>query len=434
MKLLKGIAIILSVFMVVGLMVACDTGDDTTTTSNNNQKNNEFDEKGTVQGTVFDAVSGARLAGDVLESLEITLVMGTTYKSPSKLVNNGGDDETTFDGDYAFTNVPVTLGDQAEYRVVVTATGYQQFEGYISLEAEYWPTADVDGDDGNNNTIDTVYNYIKNIYIFPLGATAPELNYYVRYDNEPVANATVHLDQLTASNTETAATTRVWAADNGLIGMLAGTTDATGLVTFAGSSLVLGGAYQATVLPVVHEGVQLAWTKDATVVTVGPSLQDHIQVITLTDSEPGNADGLYATYASNNVDPDDVIDTGVVTVVFNRPIKLVSEDAVTAAIACDAYDDPALDLLEEGNAADAGNVDVTVSADGYTLTFTPDWNSEPLEGYDVGCTITYAGAQVMLANDDQSDAGVFNVNAILLPDGATTVDLTVNVTSNFVAP
>lgn len=418
MKLMKGIAIILSVFMVAGFMFACDTGDDTDTISNNNQQNNEFDEMATVQGTVFDATTGERLAGDVLESLDITMIMGTSYKSPAMLKNNGSDTETVFDGDFAFTNVPVTMWDLASYRIVATADGYQQFEGYFSLDTDgYYPTADEDGSDGNNNTIDTVYNFIGNVYLFPLGATAPEINVYVYFDQEPVAGATVQLEQLIGSNLAITNTINAWSPDSGLLPSLSATTDATGLATFAGSSLVLGGEYDIDVLPIVYEGVQLSLTDGANI-TVGTDT--HTVAVSMSDLEPGNDDeGLYVTDASN-YDADDLQSDGVLTVEFNRSVWLVDADAPTATFTTsDGVSDPA-----GSGALEADSVTATMSADGKTLTLTPNFNPSP-DADDADSQVNYANVQVTLYADEENQ--VYNIFALEFADGVTNLSNVVNV-------
>ncbi len=75
---MKKVLILLVFLMISVIMVGC--GDETTTNEGN--PNNYFDKTYTLQGTIFDATTGARLGGD---TLTITLVQGTSYRNPNVL-------------------------------------------------------------------------------------------------------------------------------------------------------------------------------------------------------------------------------------------------------------------------------------------------------------------------------------------------------------
>jgi hypothetical protein len=291
--------------------------------------------------------------------------------------------------------------------MVIIRDGYQRFEGEFALIATV--PEDVlggggNGDDNNlNNTLDGTYNFIQNIYLFPVGATAPSYNFYVEYDNERVPGATIYLEQDTNNNIETSLTSaNMLAATSGLIPVLTATTDDTGLATFAGSSLVLGGRYNVTVLPVVYEGVQLAMNTGEVINFIGMENGggedgNITRMIAMADLEPNDqSDGLYIIYASNH-DPQDItgIDpdvAGVLTVVFNRPVAMPNANDCTATLigATDAV------LTDPGN---PDSVDTDVSDDGYTLILTPHWDTEPDET-DVNMDILYAGCTITLMDDD----------------------------------
>jgi hypothetical protein len=387
---MKKLLVLLLTLMMVGLFMGCDDTDEVVQ-SDSSVDNNTFTYTMDLQGTIFDATDGSRLTGS---SLTVTLTRGSTYYSPALLKK--ATTETTFAGDYAFTGIPTTLGGQVTYRIIVAMDGYQTFEGYITPN-ETEPTTAV-----NNNTLDTIYNMVGNVYLFPLGETAPDANIYVQYNNERIANATVYLEQDTTNNAETAETNNQLNASTGQLVNLSATTDANGLATFAGTSLVLGGRYRVTVLPLTYEGVQLALNDEAVAAfTVG--LTDIIQVVNMGDLVPGTEDnGVYIVSASNH-DTEDIRATGELTVVFSKPVYLVSEDNCTAALANNST-----------AALDADTCTASVSADGLTLTLLPKLGVAvvPYNGLngtagtntaDRNLQVTYSNVVVALKDDNQDD-------------------------------
>ena len=114
---MKKLFLLLLAFMLLGFGMGCD-GDSNTYNSNAAVPNNQFSKTATVQGTVFDATTGARI-GD--SSLTMTMVRGTGYYSPAALYNTTTD--ATRLGDFVFTGVPVTLGGTATYRISSFETG-----------------------------------------------------------------------------------------------------------------------------------------------------------------------------------------------------------------------------------------------------------------------------------------------------------------------
>lgn len=373
---------------IVGLIAGCDDTSTTTNNySNNDVSNNEFDEVFTLQGTLFDATTGARLTGS---SLTVTLVRGTEYYTPNLLKKDTS--ETTFAGDYAFSNIPITLHGNTTYRIVATMSGYQQFEAYINY------TANRDFDD--NNTHDSTYNMVGNIYMFPLGAQASDIDIYVEYNGERVSGATVQLQLQISNNTITTQNSnRLLSATNGTLPVISATTDANGIAKFDGSLLALGGQYVPRVLPLVYEGTQLAITT-GTAIVVGSSTVSNVQHITMLDTAPNNEDnGLYIVSASNR-DSEDVLSSGVLTITFNKAIALVSEDAFTAVL-----------TNANGAVLAADTVTTTVSTDGLVLTLTPNFSTNPVAftgnnepTADIGLSITYTGGQVTLAGDNTNEA------------------------------
>jgi len=379
---MKKIIILLFCAVLLGVLANCDTSSDETVTSNSAVPNNTFEATATCQGTIFDAITGARAADS---SLTLTLVRGSTYAAADMLKTEGD-----YAGDFVFNNVPVTLTEGATYRIVAAMDNYQTFEGYITLAGEVLNT-----EQGQPDFVDVTYNFIGNIYMFPTGSYASDQTIYVEYDSERVEGATVLFElQGTAPTTATPDVATVQPASVGLNQALSGTTDANGLVAFDGDNLVLGGTYTVTVLPLVYEGVQLA-SVTGTAMVVGAAASDNVQVIAMVDEVPGTQDGLYIVYASNQ-DVEDVRSTGVLDITFNRAIELVSEDAFTAALT-----NATTAELDDATAGD--EVTVTVSADGLVLTLTPEWTTEPVVAEDIGLFITYTGGAITLKDDDEAN-------------------------------
>jgi hypothetical protein len=357
-------------------------------------------EKFTLQGSIFDAVTGQRLTGD---TLEVTMVRGTKKVTPNTL--RKGDSETTFAGDYAFTNVPLPYWDaNIEYRLVATLEGYQQFEAYINWEATWaWGEGPHEADCADCLLLDETYNMVGNIYMFPLGATANNVNVVVEYNGERVPEATVLLQQNIANNVETTPTNRLIAAGNGLLPALTAITDENGVAMFEGTLLTLGGNYTPAVLPMVVDGTQLA-VNGVAAITVGAQNVLNDVLVTLEDVVPGTPatnSGAYIVMASNR-DSRTVRTSGVLDLTFNKPIALVSETSCTAALANATT--AVLDV--------ADTVAATVSGDGLVLTMTPIFTTDPViyDGgnaatADVNLQITYTcGGGITLAGDNDGVA------------------------------
>jgi len=385
---MKKLFLLLLVFMLLGFGMGCD--GDSTTNANSAVPNNQFNKTATIQGTVFDATTGARI-GD--SSLKITMVRGAGYFPPAVLYNTTTD--ATMLGDFVFSGVPVTLGGVATYRVVASMTGYETFEGYCNFSGSLVDTNNDDAD-----TEDTVYNYIGNIYMFPLGQTAPDYTFYVEYDSERVSGATVYMEWKHPLSDETTNVIQAASGTHGLNATMVGTTDSAGTVTFASANLVLGGNYKITVLPMVFEGVQLARNEWGNV-TVGVSVVAN--VISMSDLSPGSDDeGLFVTFASNS-DQETLDAGGVLTITFNRAVTLVDETDCEVGLVNNIT--AALDL------SDPPDTTVTVTGSGTTtLVLTPNLTTaigEDDDGVYASYTIGVCG--ITVDDDIYSPTDIFSV-------------------------
>ncbi len=394
---------------------------------NNNVGNNTFNETGTLQGTIFDATTGVRISDS---SLKVTLVQGTSYRSPSTL-KKGSDVNA---GDYAFNGIPVSLDGNIQYRIIVTADNYQRFEGYVWTDIS-WSCCQE-----SNNTFDSTYNWIGNIYVFPMGDSAPDMTFRVLHNEVAVAGATVHLTQ----NTNWSETTtdygpggvgyRIYPA-NGLQPHLTAQTDANGDVVFAGSSLVLGGNYGVVVDPAtLPDGTKLERHYWGNFNEGNQQTMNYVWVDSLTPY-PWNQ-GLYIV-SNSNYNTSNLTSTGVLTITFNRPVALVEEPLINATLF--SANTAALDTSSLGS-----DVVASMSADGLVLTLTPVFSSPiiPWNGggasnngpsgtnlADIGTWIRYSNVQVVLT-DGANGNWVFDVFNDLADADWNNINNSVQITAN----
>jgi hypothetical protein len=373
---------------------------------------------GTLQGTILDATTGARIGGD---DLKLTLVQGTSQRGPSKLIKDVKD---ALVGEYAFSGIPVTEGTianttstspQAVFKLVVSKTGYQPFEAEFAFSGNYTVNS-------SGVIADAVYNKIGNIYLFPLGGQAASYTTTVLYNDKPVSGATVELVQFAASNSTTTldiqgAATNFGLTDGfqsnrllasaGLYPTIIATTDKDGKAVFAGSQLVLGGAYKPVVLPTVADSVQTATTVGSGFVEGadnGTGASSNEQTITLSDAVSGSSQaGLYVASVSNSV-AGAVQASGELTIVFNRAVQLNNEASPSTGFG------GALNY-NTGSATLSVTrpVTATLSSDGLTLVLKPNWTTQPASN-DYSLNITYSDSVVTVSPVGQPDLayGIFS--------------------------
>ena len=343
------------------LLTACG-GEESDSSVSQNYHNIQT----TLQGSIFNALDNSLITD---ESLEITLVQGSKYREAK--VRTGTDDHA---GDYSLSGIPTSAnGGNISYRLTSSVDGYQPFEAIVAFNAA---TA--------GSLQDKTVNRIGNIYMYPLGTHASDITVNVTFNGEPVANATVLLNPNTALNLITTDTVSILARSNGLQEAQTAITDASGAVTFAAATLVLGGRYDIDVMPTTHEGSQLQVNRGA-LFTVGSAT--NIRNVAMSEAVPGTQNGLYITSSSNSDSDSAVVATGVLTFNFSRAISLVNEKTINATLA-------GTTVLA---ALDATTVDskvtATVSADGKTLTLTPNFSTLP---------VPFAGSNSATADNDLS--------------------------------
>jgi hypothetical protein len=393
-----------AVIAVALIVSACTTKENTNTnTTTTPTPSNGFNRTYSIQGYVADATTGARIGGS---DLQLFLIEGATVASPARL-NSGATDALL--GEFAFTNIPLDLmGGNKTYKIVAVKPGFQRFESEISHVA----VTTLLGDPAN--AFDTVYNYIGNIYMFPLGATAPDYEFTVTYNGKPVPGATVLLDPVPEDNVATTNQGHALGAASSFLASLTGTTNASGVVTFAGANLVLGGAYTVQILPVDFTDtagtvVPLARYINATNVVVGVS--NYVQRAVMSDLVPSN---LYITRVST-LPEGQISATGTLEITFSAPVTLhlngTGFSAALAGTATGALGTPG---------ANAEIVSPTV------IRLTPNYTTQLAAG-DQGVTVTYGNGTAFVTANDYPGYD-YNVFDLLFADGtAMTTHATVQI-------
>jgi hypothetical protein len=243
--------------------------------------------------------------------------------------------------------------------------------------------------------VDTSYNKIGNIYLFPVGVGSPDYTVTTTYNGKPVGTATVQLDPIPASDSGTfvvGGTGDTLTATNGYLASLAQTTDATtGKTTFAGTSLALGVFYKVTVLPVTFKDSAGTTVQLGTFNPAGAGINfiaglgtTDIQIPLVKVNAPGAA-LLYATGASNRATGQLATD-GKLTITLSAPVTLANPTGFNATL------NPGTNAA--GTAAGAGVLSATqpviaTLTDPQTLVLAPNYTNAPA-GTDRGVAITYA--------------------------------------------
>ena len=412
-------------FIILSLMIGLSACGDDISNGSNTINNQMFSKVGTIQGKVLDATTGNPIAGT---DLEITLVQGTRHRTPNILITN---ETLPLAGEYAFSDVPVELDTgNITYKMVVRKPGYQRFEGNVTL-------ADNSIAGGRlPNTTDTTYNRIANIYLFPEGATAPDVEVIVEFNQGPVIGAEVRLIQNATQNVATAELGNRLVPSPGLLPSPTTRTvleNGNAVARFPGSSLILGGAYSPVVLPVQHGAIQLTGPAEAVAQIIVGGASNIPVVVAMADLEAGGqADGLHVVFASNR-DPGNITgltNPGVLTLVFNRAVTVL--DDVPGGTPFTASLPNAGGAILTGTGTDT-SVTATLSPDGLTLTLTPVFTTTPDAG-DREFDVVYAGGLLGIVGEEGAEGNEVFAEAPAAPAGllfsidGTVISDTVHVT------
>ena len=391
---MKKVLFVLSLVLVGGMLWGCGS-----TSSTNNPNTNGlqyYNITGSIQGKIMDAMTGDPISGS---NLKVYLIQGTSVRGPNMLVT---DPKNPLCGDYAFNNIPADINTgEIRYRVAVAKPGYQPFEGDVELQATVNNTT-------NAPIVDNQYNMIGDIYLYPEGSAPADLNVYV-YDPTglPIPNATVNLKQDVTNNFTTVPVSGDRLAPmGGLYPSLQATTNAQGLATFTSGTLVLGGFYDLQAASLTFNGEIL---NDPTF-PVLPGMPVQVGIFPSTFAihmVPTATPLLYVVTASNSV-PSSITPSGVLTITFNQPV-IIDTTLFTAALSGGS-----------GGVLGAPAVNATLSANGMTLTLTPNFTTNPTAA---GATITYGYTGIVRLQNNQlvTFPGIFgtlqNAQAMALVNG-----------------
>ncbi|MCL4467373.1 MAG: carboxypeptidase-like regulatory domain-containing protein [Deltaproteobacteria bacterium] len=374
---MKKLFMLLSFVLLGAVLFGCGTTNQASPSPN---ALNYYNITGSLQGKIMDAVTGAAIGGS---NLSVYLIQGTSFRTPNTLVTNPN---SPLCGNYAFNGIPVDVNTgEIRYKVVVSKPGYQNFEGDVELSATI--------NFVNNTVVDNQYNMIGNIYLFPLGSSAGDVNVYVLDPTGmPVGNANVYLKQNVANiNTGIIANTGDRLNPSaGVYPELQATTNSSGVATFTSASLTLGGNYNAVVTAMPFNGEQLATSSSGSFNVGTSSIAQYVYMTAVPST-------LYATSASNQI-PGTISPNGQLTITFNQPILLKPNTNNFMATL-----NPGANVTLPTFTGNAGGVMFTsvtgvLSNNNTTLTLTPP----ALTGTPyTGATITYqpvVGLKIILEN------------------------------------
>lgn len=377
----KALVLLFSLLFVVGIVlvgngcVAEDTSDGSSTDGIAS-----FNEEGTLQGKIVNAITGEAVGGDEMDDLEVYLIKGTDEIEPDKLVTDADD---IFLGEYAFEDVPVGLGDvdgELVFRLVVINPGYQTYTADIQLKAELVGGYSNSNEQVQNTFCNEKFNFIQDVYLYPVGTAPGDVNVYVYGpDGRSISNANVYLRQSDYLKPVIMPT----ATDNAYV--------------FSSEDLALGRSYSIMVEPLTIDGQELREYTSGSFTVGVDTLTRVVNMNVVSGSQE-----LFVTSASNQV-PGTVTSDGVLTVKFNQPVILNTS---------------AFGVSHDGNGV--LNVDnrvtATLSSDGMTLTLTPNFDTVPT---DKGSSVTYSYSDSVYLKNSQSNFGfgLFGTNVSVIGYG-----------------
>ena len=377
-----------------------------------------------LQGVVANAITGARIGGDI----KLYLVQGATIRGPSRLITGTGDPLL---GEYAFTGIPVEFNTGNNvWKVVAIASGFQRFESEITFKA----TATAGG------IIDTAYNRIGNIFLFPIGTPTPDYTITATYNGKPVPGATVQLDPFVPDNTNAftfgsgtgagGAPNDVLPATDGYVQSLQVVTDANGKAVFLGTTLALGAAYDVSVLPVSYKE-PITGTTTPLRLTFGPEIfagfqPNDIRVAMLAVPPTVIGVPLYLTGTSNQA-TGQVQANGQLVITFSAPVTLITPTSPPATSFSAALTPGTLaDGTAAAGAMAAPPVTATLSPDGMTLTLAPNYATAPNGVH--GVVITYGNGNATVSPKDYPALSFTVFGGLHFADGTTPASGVVHIT------
>ncbi|MCX6118420.1 MAG: hypothetical protein NT027_12825 [Proteobacteria bacterium] len=366
---------------------------------------------GCVVGSVYNGLTGDPIAVRAFDGTQGVSVLVRDSHYGAQPVNGASARELS-DGFYSVCGIPA----DEDYPLFVRQEGFQPFTGTIHIDSTQTPK----GPAIETHLFKSAPSYEANIVLYPVGTRTQDLVFSVIYAGAPVKGALVELrptgrnalDKANTNSAEVGLTSRVLAPRDIRLSTLSATSDDNGNATFSKDDLVLGGIYNYVVLP--PEALTTASTEIDTTGSVIVGLQAsgagrnpyRYQVIL----KPMAADlAMLQTSASSQSTSLD----GSVSMVFNRPIEIVTQpDAITATLS-NAVDAELVTEIPGNRTSDS--VEVILSSDQTVLKLIPKFRVAPVAAREPALAVNFSGLQVRPA------AAPMNIK--ILPVAGSTIKL-----------
>lgn len=363
---------------------------------------------GCVQGVIINGLTGDRIEMPAFDGVDGVYVMVRDQMVGSSNLGGAGSREA-LTGQYATCGIPT----DEDYVLFAHAKGYQNFEGIIHIDSTVAPK----GPAITTHLNKTSPSFEANIVLYPVGTRTQDLTLAVVYAGTPVKNATVELrptglnllDKMEDSPAAAKVSNKILPPRDLRLKTLTVTTNDAGVATFAKDDLVLGGIYRYAVIP--PDTLGFASTELDVTGTVVVGLQtgeigrDPYRYTVALRPLAAKVAVVQTSLDSQSISPD-----GTLTIVFNRPVELISnaDDLVGSlgnAVDAELMPNVALNFTSE-------TVNLSSSKEGTVLKLSPKWKTTPNAAHEPALTITYAGIRVRPASaPGNNQEGIFAVPA-----------------------
>lgn len=391
--------------MSVGL-IACGSADDGINVNSGGTSYHEVNVKANVQGTIFDAVTGERVAKD--KNLKVEFIVAGDYREASVQQDDGRV------SDYSITDLPASVnGANTVIRMRVSADGYHTRDAQITLRLECTQAGSADKT-CSNGLIDDVMDEIANVNLWPKSVKPADVKVRVTYKGATVVPDGT-LVYLKATNNGT-----YFNDYDARYISVAPVALKGGVAVFSGDKLGLGMTYQAAVYPLSILGTTTQpGSVNVNVGVINGGQSGVVYSLDLTDAvTSANQEGLYITTSSHE-DENKIDSNGTLTVVLSRDVEMVSPQNLTfGANAVTNSTATATGATIVAATLDGNKVSVGLS--GKTLKMQPFWVTNKAPG-----NATYKTVKVKHNYLDQIILKVkgrnitYTLSQLTAPDGTT---------------
>jgi hypothetical protein len=392
MKFSRAILSGMSIVGIVAVAVSCGRMSGRKSDSGDGASIPPAGGNGCVFGSVVNGLTGELIsvrAFDGNQGLSV-LVRNQLYGAGEI---TGSQNRDMVDGSYSICGIPT----DEDYAFFASIEGYQSFSGTVHIDS----TAPTKSPNAETHLFKGSPAQEANIVLYPRGTKTQDLKITVVYNATPVKGATVQL-RPTGRNALDAANAKVEGFDSKILAPrdirlrpLTATTNENGIATFSKDDVVLGGVYGYLALP--PETLTTASTEfDATGTVVvglqtGTTAKDPYHYVAALRAMAPDLAIVQTSTQTNTISPD-----GSVTIVFNRPIEIVSQPDSMIATLTNAVD---AELVPEINGNRASEtMAIVLSNDNTMLRLTPNFRTSPVSAHEPALVVNYAGIQVRPAS------------------------------------